>query len=86
MSIQPLETTPATTEELGHERVKGSTSGGRPMWLMWPSVILIVVIIGIPLLIAIYISFLYLNQYTLRQLGSCSLGWAGQLRVRLHRR
>nr|HET6900917.1 sugar ABC transporter permease [Ktedonobacteraceae bacterium] len=75
MSIQPLETTPATTEELGRERVTSSTYGGRPMWLMWPSVILIVVIIGIPLLIAIYISFLYLNQYTLRHWVHAP--WAG---------
>ncbi len=36
------------------------------MWLMWPSIALLVVIIGIPLLIAIYISFLNLDQYTLR--------------------
>jgi len=36
------------------------------MWLMWPSILLLVVIIGIPLLIAVYISFLHLDQYTLR--------------------
>jgi multiple sugar transport system permease protein len=67
MSIQPLETTPATTEDLGPERVKGRTSGERPLWLMWPSVLFLVVIIGIPLLIGIYISFLNLDQYTLRR-------------------
>jgi len=33
---------------------------------MWPSILLLVVIIGIPLLIAVYISFLHLDQYTLR--------------------
>jgi len=33
---------------------------------MWPSVLLLLVIIGIPFLIAFYISFLNLTQYTLR--------------------
>jgi multiple sugar transport system permease protein len=36
------------------------------MWLMWPSVVLLIVIIGVPFLIALYISFLSLDQYTLR--------------------
>src|SRR2546426_1594523 len=66
MSIQPVETTVETTAVLRRERVKGRALGGRPMWLMWPSVVLLVVIIGIPLLIALYISFLNLDQYTLR--------------------
>jgi len=66
MSIQPIETAPATIEELRPERGRRGILGGRPMWLMWPSVVLLVVIIGIPLLIAIYISFLSLDQYTLR--------------------
>jgi multiple sugar transport system permease protein len=75
MSIQPVESTPATTAVVGHERVKGRIFGGRPMWLMWPSVLLLVVIIGIPLLIAIYISFLSLDQYTLR--SWISAPWVG---------
>lgn len=33
---------------------------------MWPGVLLLLVIIGIPFLIALYISFLNLDQYTLR--------------------
>lgn len=66
MSIQPVETTPATVTVLEDNRSRGRIFGGRPMWLMWPSVLLLVVIIGIPLLIAIYISFLSLDQYTLR--------------------
>ncbi|WP_244422549.1 carbohydrate ABC transporter permease [Ktedonobacter racemifer] len=33
---------------------------------MWPSIVLVVTIIGIPFLIAVYISFLNLDQYTLR--------------------
>ncbi len=40
--------------------------GGRPLWLTWPSVALLVLIILIPFLIAFYISFLQLDQYTLR--------------------
>jgi len=34
---------------------------------MWPSLLLLIVIIGIPLLIAVYISFLNLDQYSLRK-------------------
>ncbi len=68
MSIQhPLpEATPATTVVVSAERARQDIFGGRPMWLIWPSIALLVVIIGIPLLIAIYISFLSLDQYTLR--------------------
>ena len=67
MSIQPVETAPeATTTIVSAERVEARAIGGRPMWLLWPSVLLLVVIIGIPLLIAIYISFLNLDQYTLK--------------------
>ncbi|HZU00921.1 MAG TPA: sugar ABC transporter permease [Ktedonobacteraceae bacterium] len=75
MSIQPVESTPATTAVVGRERGKGRISGGRPFWLMWPSVVLLIVIIGIPLLIAIYISFLSLDQYTLR--SWISAPWVG---------
>src|SRR5260370_37810747 len=67
MSIQPVETTPeCTAAVVSSERVRGRVLGSRPMWLVWPSIVLLVVIIGIPLLIAIYISFLSLDQYTLR--------------------
>ena len=68
MSIQqPLpETVPTTTEVMGPERGGRGDLSGRPMWLIWPSIVLLVVIIGIPLLIALYISFLNLDQYTLR--------------------
>jgi multiple sugar transport system permease protein len=47
-------------------RGKSLTIGRRPFWLMWPSVFLLVVIVVIPFLIAFYISFLELDQYTLR--------------------
>jgi multiple sugar transport system permease protein len=38
----------------------------RPLWLLWPGLLLLVVIIGVPFLIAFYISFLSLDQYSLR--------------------
>jgi multiple sugar transport system permease protein len=38
----------------------------RPLWLLWPGLLLLVVIIGIPFLLAFYISFLNLDQYSLR--------------------
>ncbi len=41
--------------------------GGRPLWLMWPNLVLLIAIIAIPFLIAVYISFLDLDQYTLRR-------------------
>lgn len=67
MSIQPVETAPeATTTIVSDGRIEARAIGGRPMWLLWPSVLLLVVVIGIPLLIAIYISFLNLDQYTLK--------------------
>src|SRR5581483_4840602 len=67
MSIQPV---PETAQEdpalLQPVRGKGPVGGRRPLWLMWPSVALLVLIIGVPFLIAFYISFLDLDQYTLR--------------------
>lgn len=41
--------------------------GDRPLWLTWPSVALLALIIIVPFLIAFYISFLNLDLYTLRQ-------------------
>jgi len=76
MFIQPIqETVPAPTLVLRPERGRRGIFGGRPMWLLWPSITLLVVIIGIPLLIAIYISFLNLDQYTLR--SWISAPWVG---------
>src|SRR5258708_13780052 len=65
-TIQPLpETIPAPTVVLRPERGRKGIFGGRPMWLICPSIFLLVLIITIPLLIAISISFLNLDQYTL---------------------
>ncbi|MBO0781474.1 MAG: sugar ABC transporter permease [Ktedonobacteraceae bacterium] len=71
MSTHPVpEITPQSTLEPviipSPARGSGRIRGRRPMWLMWPSVLLIIVIIGIPFLIAVYISFLNLDEYTLR--------------------
>jgi multiple sugar transport system permease protein len=41
--------------------------GGRPLWLTWPSVALMTLVIVVPFLIAFYISFLRLDQNTLRE-------------------
>jgi multiple sugar transport system permease protein len=68
MSTPPIaETTSAPKRVLTASRVSGKVKGDRPLWLMWPSLLLLIVIIGIPLLIACYISFLNLDQYSLRQ-------------------
>ncbi|GCE16784.1 carbohydrate ABC transporter permease [Dictyobacter kobayashii] len=71
MSIQPIpETSPVSPSALPGARIPehapSSGAGGRPLWLMWPSIIMLFVIVGIPFLIAVYISFLNLDQYTLR--------------------
>jgi multiple sugar transport system permease protein len=68
MSIQPIsETTSAPERVRVVSRVRNKVSRDRPLWLMWPSLLLLIVIIGIPLLTAVYISFLNLDQYSLRQ-------------------
>src|SRR6266704_6954555 len=68
MSTQPIaETTSAPEQVLIASRVRGEVKGDRPIWLMCPRLLLLIVIIGIPLLIAFYISFLNLDQYSLRK-------------------
>jgi len=37
------------------------------MWLLWPNVTVVVLIVAVPFLIAVYTSFLSVDQYTLRQ-------------------
>jgi multiple sugar transport system permease protein len=55
----------------GPGRTRGRSSrrviGGRPLWLTWPSIALLTLIIVVPFLIAFYISFLKLDLYSLRQ-------------------
>ncbi|HEY3992944.1 MAG TPA: sugar ABC transporter permease [Ktedonobacteraceae bacterium] len=58
----PIRTTAASNSGIFRKR------GGnrRLLWLLWPGLVLLLVIIGIPFLIAFYISFLNLDQYSLR--------------------
>jgi multiple sugar transport system permease protein len=53
----------------GHRQPKrrGVTEQQRPLWLLTPGALLMTVIILIPLLLAIYISLIDLDQYTLRR-------------------
>ncbi len=70
MSIQPIpevEIPPeTTTEALRGTYDSHKNSGCRSLWMMWPSVILLVLVIGIPFVVATYIGFLKLDQFTLR--------------------
>jgi multiple sugar transport system permease protein len=47
-------------------RRRSGTVGGRPLWLMSPTLLLLTLVIVIPFLIAVVISFLDLDQYSLR--------------------
>jgi multiple sugar transport system permease protein len=51
----------------GERRRRGVTERQRPLWLLIPGGLLMTVIIIIPLLLAIYISLIDLDQYTLRR-------------------
>jgi len=60
---------PAAPAEPGHRqpRRRGVTQQQRPLWLLAPGGLLMTVIVIIPLLLAIYISMIDLDQYTLRR-------------------
>ncbi len=47
-------------------RRKEYVAGGRPLWLLSPTLALLVLVIGVPFLIGTYISFFELDQYNLR--------------------
>jgi multiple sugar transport system permease protein len=49
-----------------HRTRPGQAPGGRPLWLMWPGQLCLLVIIAVPLAVGVYISLLDLNQYSLR--------------------
>ena len=53
----------------GHRagRRRGVTERQRPLWLLIPGGLLMTLIIVIPLLLAVYISLIDLDQYTLRR-------------------
>jgi multiple sugar transport system permease protein len=59
---------PAATPPEGRDRAKGQGRRQRPpLWLLTPGALLITLIIIIPLLLAVYISLIDLDQYTLRR-------------------
>ena len=47
-------------------RRKEYVAGGKPLWLMAPTLVLLVLVIGVPFVIGAYISFFELDQYNLR--------------------
>ncbi len=66
----PAAETPPPAPPPAPNRQGRPASGGRPLWLMWPNLVLLIGIIGIPFLIALYISFVDLDQYSLRRFFS----------------
>ncbi|GAC1373231.1 MAG: sugar ABC transporter permease [Ktedonobacteraceae bacterium] len=68
MSTQPIPEAVSEARLVALRGARGSNKslGGRPLWLMWPSIILLVLVVGIPFVVAAYISFLNLDQYSLR--------------------
>jgi multiple sugar transport system permease protein len=59
---------PATPTPSGRERHRrGVTERQRPLWMLIPGGVLLTLIVIIPLLLAIYISLIDLDQYTLRR-------------------
>ena len=63
MSAQPAPETRVARPKRG----RGRTAGDRPLWLMWPNIVVVLLIVALPFLIAVYTSFLSVDQYTLRQ-------------------
>lgn len=57
----------AATTERRERRRRGVTQRQRPLWLLAPGGILMTLIIVLPLLLAIYLSLIDLDQYTLRR-------------------
>lgn len=49
------------------KRRRGMSERNRPLWMLIPGGVLMVVVIVVPLILGVYISFLDLDQYTLRQ-------------------
>jgi multiple sugar transport system permease protein len=63
LSAQPAPETSVARPKRG----RGRTAGDRPLWLMWPNISVVLLIVALPFLIAVYTSFLSVDQYTLRQ-------------------
>lgn len=58
---------PGGSPSQNKKKQKGVTERDRPLWLLAPGGLLITVIILIPLALAVYMSFIDLDQYTLRK-------------------
>ncbi len=50
----------------GRRAAGGRTIGGRPLWLTSPTLVLLTALIVVPFLLAVWIGFLDLDQYSLR--------------------
>jgi multiple sugar transport system permease protein len=69
-----LEPSPVASAVVEAEKPrKARTPGGRPLWLMSPTLILLTLIIVVPFLLAVVMSFLDLDQYTLKSWISAPL-------------
>ena len=63
--------TPAGSPTGEPRRRRGNgTVGGRPLWLMSPTLVLLLLVIVVPFLVAVWISVLDLDQYSLRSFFS----------------
>jgi len=63
---EPAGGTAAGRDPVGRRR-RGVTQQQRPLWLLAPGGILMTLVIGLPLLLAGYLSLIDLDQYTLRR-------------------
>ena len=61
-----LKPPPVVTPEVAGQPRKANAPGGRPLWLMSPTVVLLTLVIVAPFLLAVIISFLNLDQYSLK--------------------
>jgi len=72
-----LSTRPVTVEPPAKKRRKRGGPEKRPFWLLAPTTILLALIVVVPLVLAVWVSLLDLNQYTLRKwLGAPFIGFA----------
>src|SRR5687767_8435497 len=58
---------PEETTAKKEQRRRGVTERQRPLWLLTPGGVLMVLVILIPLAVALWISLIDLDQYTLRR-------------------
>ncbi|HEX3814145.1 MAG TPA: sugar ABC transporter permease [Mycobacteriales bacterium] len=76
MDVRDQEPDAASAQPPARKRRRGGTER-RPFWLLAPTTILLALIVIVPLGLAIWVSLLDLNQYTLRQwLGAPFVGIA----------